>query len=200
MRKLCSVLLPSRWRPAGAIAAIKSMVDSADNPDSFDVIMRIDFDDVMTIASIPSFEFIHNSVRILIGDRLQGWGSVDHFNTVMANSTDAKWIWPFMDDAIIQGKGWDTQLAQIPDVGFMVATEKFRLGGSHYGNVMDVNCAIVPNRVWERFGFKEIGHPGDSFMYKLLIKDQGWQPRYLTGVTMWHQRTNDKLIEADNRY
>lgn len=196
---LISILIPTRWRVPDLLKCMRSIVDTADDTSRFEFQLRIDNDDPETIAAIPDIEAIHKAVKIWIGSK-KGWGGSGLMYSQMGYSTESKWLWCFNDDAEIQGKGWDTMIANAPLEGVFVAPEHWQLGGSKYLHVLNTIFALLPNRIWERFNLTSIPEPTDAWSYETLVHQEKWLPYWLNGITICHWRKNDRLIANDKRF
>ena len=187
---LCSVLIPSRGRPERLIKAIDSVFATADDPEQIEVSLRFDDDDQVSLDRMA--EFRSYNIWVYIGPRKNGYYSLDEFYTHMAEQTDADWVWLMNDDAVIEGDGWDTQLAEIPTDGVIVQPELYQLGFSKYWTHEGGAFPIFPNRCWRKFGLQQMPHPVDTEMDKLL-RSNGWTTQFLKGVGVIHDRDSEAL-------
>jgi hypothetical protein len=92
-----------------------------DNPKNIEFIFRIDNDDM------ESQEFFNVSpnnerykakyrefdLKIIVGDRLEGFKDIHIFHNEMYRMSEGKWIWFFNDDAYVITKSWDSILANV---------------------------------------------------------------------------------------
>jgi len=182
---LCALVFPSRGRPALARRMVQSAIDSADGTD-FIAMIRIDNNDPDSGAYTREFESISERVVIVCGNRERGWLSGSKFCGQLAEMVPtAKWVWFLNDDMMILGKGWDTQLADIPTTGFIVQPEYHKLKNSVYPRD-ETSCApITPNLIWKELGYEFPPCPVDAILPDLLRK-KGWTTRFLEGITIFH--------------
>jgi len=190
---LCSILLPS-WRRIDACEqCITSIVDSCDDPSRVEICLRLQVDDIASIHHIPKFLKLAPTVRVMIGLPYNGYASNHlHFQDA-ADIAKGEWVWLMNDDCVVNGKGWDTRLAQKPKDIILVPSIHC-LGFSRYENDMDCGAQLVPNKAWEKCGVREFQFPPDEF-WRNLFRKHGW--RYETlDVGFWHQREDDNTRNA----
>jgi hypothetical protein len=164
--------------------------------------VRFDDDDHASLSIVKDLEAA--DVRVLVGARKQGYGSLSDFYTELADVAVSPWIMVMNDDATITGKahrkhiGWDVQLAAVPTDGFIVQPEIYRWGSSGYPFCEGGAFPAVPNHVWRRFGFETIGSPIDTWFDQLLRVANGWQTHFLRDVEVFHERDTDDIL-AEHR-
>lgn len=184
--KICSMLIPSRGRLDMLVGAIESINNTSDSS-MVDVWLKFDDDDNDSLARLSCLSRFPN-VQIVIGPRLGGYGSTELFCERMARASCAKWICIFNDDAILQGAGWDTQLAALPTEGVIAQPEIYGLGASKYPRCATTAFPFVPNGCWRAFGQECIPHPSDAHFPRLAM-EHGWTTHFLKGLVAQHNRT-----------
>lgn len=108
---LCSFLLPSRGRPDGLLAAIRSINDTATRLDSVELLVKFDKDDDVSLSRMAELKDAANfRVRFIVHDRLGGYVHLHIFVSQMAEMSMGRWLWLFNDDATVGTKGWDDRL------------------------------------------------------------------------------------------
>ena len=110
---IVSVLLPTRKRTAGLASTIKSLVDNADDLTSFEVLLRVDCDDVQTIQHLPELYQMFPTISIVtILDKrpVDGYISLYKLYNQLAVMASGEFLFIFNDDAEITSPGWDTVL------------------------------------------------------------------------------------------
>lgn len=196
MTPIASVLIPSRGRPerlAVAIASIRntSMLDY----DDVEIIVRVDSDDAETIKAldvlVPEFEIVP-----IIGDKLNGWYSVNQFYTEMLDKAKGIWAWMFNDDVTIEGNEWNLKLKRVPPYGFVVQPEFHQLNHSVYSKDAEGPFPIVPVAAFRKYGLIPIPHPPDKEVNRILL-EHGWETGFLEGVTINHQRKIDETLPKE---
>lgn len=211
----CSVLIPSRARPERLEKAVRSILDTACDPSSVEVIIRIDDDDPDTTRAIERLREL--GARVLVGARRMGYASLADFYTEMAEAASAPWIWIMNDDAWIEDdratrianwrwgsptiRSWDSQLLLLGSSDtVMVQPEIYQLGGSAYPHTAGGPFPIVPNGCWKRYGLTRIeNHCVDTWLHELLVRDNGWRTYFLEGIRVVHDRDSDAEIERHRR-
>lgn len=193
--KLLAVLIPTRKRFDRLVKAIQSVKETTD-ADNIEIWLRVDRDDTETVEQIPMMLRVEPNLRVLIGDRLDGYASLCCFYQELSYLCYAKWVFIMNDDITVEGNGWDKQLATIPTDGVIVWPEFMQWNNSKYPSGSGYVCPIVPTRCWEKFGVKDLGNPVDMHLIGLLRDQQKWRVELLNGMTVNHQRDSDAdLIE-----
>ena len=188
MSKLCSILLPTFRRPDSLRRAVKSFMGTAAR-ESFDVWLYIHDSDPETLAMAPGLrEYV--DIRHIVGPDLEGYASCPLFVRHLAAQTDSPWLWLWADDVLIEGSGWDKQLAEVPPNEKWIAfAEVHKLASPPY-NVTNVIAGyaytfpIMPRS----FEIPKVGSI-DGLINTEFIPHQGWKPWILKGITANHQNT-----------
>jgi hypothetical protein len=189
---LCSVLLPSRARPEGLLRAVRSLYDCAADPTSFEILVRLDDDDLMIVPVLPP------NARVIWGDRLRGYRTLNLVYSELASVARGDWVWIFNDDCYVTGERWDEKLAGIGD-GFIVQPEIDQNGGSSYHRHEGGPFPCVPNNSWAWHADPlqrhwAIGDPVDIWLDDVLRKQRGWKTAWLPGITIVHERPSDEEL------
>lgn len=198
MKPFISVLLPTRNRPERCAQAMMSLYDTAQSHENFEILLRNDHDDPR-LKEYEELACKEKNIFRLIGERKQGYLSVPEFYNELAEWSNKPWVLFWNDDALMLGKGWDSQLLDIPMRGYYVQPEIHRLGGSTYHRDGNGPMPFVPRGSWKQYGSEMIPTPTDTGMHKLLVENNGWQVRFLNGITLWHQRDNEDILEAHRK-
>ena len=106
---LCSILIPTRGRVVSLQAAIDSYLETATDPYSVEIIVRIHDDDQRSIDW--SDRRRPSRVRAIRGDTGDSYGSMDEFVNCTAAVSRGSWLWPSSDDWRSLTQGWDVLLA-----------------------------------------------------------------------------------------
>lgn len=184
MPKLISFIIPSR-RSARVMDSVVSIINTAKDPDCVDIWIKIDCDDAPSVAQVPKLIAV-GRVNVLIGPRLEGYGSLNFFCSKIAGMTDAKWVCFFNDDAVIEGIGWDEKLAQI-QCDAIVHAEIHQLNSSKYLRDDRSAFPIVPNGFWAVEG-AIIPTPCDAYLVE-IAKRLKLPTMFLAGITFRHNWT-----------
>lgn len=162
-----------------------------------EIFVRFDVDDTSSI--IRANELSDIGVIVLVGERMRGWRDIEKMYDEMSDKATGAWAWFLNDDALIQGSGWDVQLAKLPTTGLIVHPETYGLNVSRYQNVHGGNFPIVPNKCWKQFGEENVPFPADTALDNLLRIKNGWQSHFLTGITVLHERDDDEKLAAHRK-
>lgn len=198
---MISVLLPSRKRPDLLIRCIKSIVDTADNKDAFEICLRIHRDDSETIARLPYILSLC-TVRVVIGLQHRGYTDLCWFYQEAAAISRGDWIWVMNDDAVSVTKGWDTMVHSQPN-NVIVMPERHKLGGSTYINDGHNPFMYLPNKAWEKYGMKRFTTPFDLSLWT-LFRNNGWQTVFIPTEIFhdWHpdKNTEERKTEISTNF
>lgn len=183
---LCTVCIPSRGRPFGLAAGVRSVLAAADS-DDFEILVRLDEDDAETTPDIvATITAMSPLVSVTVGPRL-GYDELDTgYLHGMSQSGRGRWCWCFGDDMLVQGKGWDTKLAKVPLQGFYAEPGVHRLGDSFYEHDSRCGSYWIPKDCWKLCGFDRWPKKADYNLMGALDRI-GWKPRWLDGITLWHE-------------
>jgi hypothetical protein len=187
---LCSILIPSRKRPAALLKAIRSIRHTVKDQRRISIAVRYDNDDDET----AQFRVANPKAADawICGPRLNGYFSLNKFYTELALISPAKWVWLFNDDCQIEGD-WIDDLARIPIGGAMVHPIRYQIGESMYVQHAPTTCPIVPNQCWKHFGMSEVPGVTDVHLSELLINIHGWKNEWLPGLHLIHERYPDEV-------
>jgi len=200
---LVSILIATRKRIHRLIQTIESIYKTAQSGD-FEIILRIDDDDVETLANLNLLKPF-DKVRYIVGPRYRGYESHPVFMDELAEIARGRWCF-FLDDdgVLLQEEGsladaWDLQLADVPMTGKIVHPEFYWLGNSKYPSGSCEPVAIcVPTKCWLELGWKSMKFPIDQALQDLLVSI-GWENHWLRGLVAHHARDNEEVLE-DHRW
>lgn len=202
---ICSVLIPSRARPDRLRKTIRSIRDTSRATD-VEILVRLDDDDRSSLTEVDDLTREHGAI-VLVGPRRKGYESLGTFYAELATIARGSWIWIMNDDAHVADpsvdneRGWDVELRATPTTGYIVQPECYQLNQSKYWSSEGGAFPIVPNRCWSSLGEDHLDSGGssvDTWLDQLLRVRGGWETRFLSGVTVIHDRDNDDAL-ADHR-
>jgi len=113
--KLVSVLLPSRGRPAGLFNAVSSLIARCDNPESIEILIRLDDDDTESQRAVEYMSGVFGdttSIRAIIGPRGDGYIALHKFVEELCAVAHGDFLLLFNDDVLMDTNGWDTELGR----------------------------------------------------------------------------------------
>lgn len=190
---ILSVLIPSRMRPVALYGVILSFMRAMDNPSNVEFLLRFDADDHSSMYRIRDFEKLGN-VTVKSGPRLAGWGSYHTFINELLPLVKSPWVCFFSDDTWVQGNSIDSKLMEIPKDEYLCTAETTHFASTAQSHL--VGCGayyFLPNKSWEKLGWKEIGACCDTGVDELYRK-ANWSYRFLEGVEFVHCRDDERII------
>ncbi len=192
-KPLVSIMLPTRKRVDRLLRTLENLRRGASG-DDYEIMLRVDRDDKESIDIGMRTKGKH--IKMFVGDRLEGYGSLDkHFYAQLEDAAISPWVWIAGDDMIVTGD-WLGELRKVPLTGYIVQPEISKLGLSTYPKAEAQAFPIFPRFCWKPFS-PEFPKPFDTVGHEVLIKN-GWKTWFLPGVTMWHQRPDEKEL-AEHR-
>lgn len=111
-----AVVLPTRGRTTMLETSLKSLVDNADNPQNIQIFCGFDDDDVSSVKY-----YFENIRPYLLEKKIDthqslykrmGYGRLNEYINNLSFYTNSKWIMFWGDDAIMETKGWDTEITK----------------------------------------------------------------------------------------
>ena len=111
-----SALIPTRGRTTPLETSIRSLIEQADCPDTIQVLIAFDNDDVKGTAYFretiqPWMDDNNVNYTVLSMNRL-GYQNLNIYYNKLAEYSDSDWLLGWGDDSIIETKGWDTKIAE----------------------------------------------------------------------------------------
>lgn len=104
-----SLICPTRLRPEKLIRFLTSITNTAENPESIEVMVVYDDDDLETASAIEKYVVERDPAKydLILKRRKQShWLNNDYFNFA-AKESCGEFIWCTADDVIFRTKGWD---------------------------------------------------------------------------------------------
>jgi hypothetical protein len=111
-----AVLTPTRGRTKPLEIAIKSLIEKADHPETIEILVAFDDDDVGSIEYFQ--EYIqpwlddNNVEYTVLSMARQGYHAINRYYNEMAKNSDSDWLFGWSDDSIMETQGWDTMISQ----------------------------------------------------------------------------------------
>lgn len=192
---IVSVLIPTRGRIHRLNHAIESIVIKTP-VDHYEILLRFDDDDwgdKQHLKQWPNTFAIH-------GPRFEGYNSLNLFYTELARQAKGDWLFIFNDDATLSESGyWTEQLAALPKSGVVAHPEWHQLNKSRYHSPSEQFSPfpIIPRSAMEEFTGKMFHPQVDIYVDKVLRGEKGWQSRYVSGMTILHERTIDETLPKE---
>lgn len=190
---LVSILIPSRKRLTKLVRCINSIHLNARTGDKYEILVWFDDDDADSLEQIPNLEII--GVRCFSGPRKKGYGSLADFVEFLEQQATGTFIWQGNDDMVVNGD-WYGELAKVPTTGFIVQPEISQLNTSKYPMAEGQAFPIVPRQCWKQYTDR-FPQTFDTEIDQLL-RSNGWKTWFLKGVTFWHDRDENEIVNRDN--
>ena len=139
-----AVLLPTRSRTTALTQSISSLVKSADDLSSIQLLLGFDDDDT---AGLDHFSTVIQPWLDQTGlayeaqvFKSMGYAGLNKYYNHLAKSADADWLFVWNDDAVMDTAGWDTAISQY--------TGQFRLLKLHTHNEHPYSIFPIVPRAW----------------------------------------------------
>jgi len=194
-KKLIAPIIPTRKRVDRLLLTLRSLVNTASDWSRVEPVLKIDDDDIDTIAAIPRLE-AEFGLKHVITPRGVGYNDMGRFVTEACAETDATWVWLVDDDAWVEGRGWDDFVASVAPVRNVIQPQIYHLGGSKYYEGCGPVALIVPNQSWTLHGSPSVTSPADECWRQVLVVQNGYAVHLMKGITYRHDRDNDEALAA----
>ena len=190
-----SLLLPTRGRKEALKRSILSAVNTADDIDSFQVLIGFDDDDTATVDYFttelqPELDQLGVNYQAHVFAPM-GYIRLNEYVNGLARHSDADWLVFWNDDAIMETPGWDTVIAD--------HTGEFKVLAFHTHNDHPYSIfPIVPRAWFELFGYLSPHQISDAWLSQQAYVLDIWK-RIEVHVT--HDRfdltgnNNDEIFE-----
>ena len=108
---MISVLLPSRGRPDLLFRAASSCFETAWlRSGDVELVLRIDDDDPLSKECASRLWRAYDDVQVIVGPRLDGYGSLLRFMNECAAAADGDLLMTFNDDGLFRTLGWNERI------------------------------------------------------------------------------------------
>lgn len=198
-----SVLLPTRGRPQALERSLRSLLEQATDPTRVEILLAVDNDDVdhkkyvlEDLAPKLAKEFnstINTHVFLPLGYK----NLHAYYNHLCCNATGS-WLFLWNDDALIQSKGWDDEIASYDDQFVLLKLDQ--VNHPHLFALFP----IVPKAYFDVNGYYSPNAQNDNFLYQVfanLAPNEGRIKKIKSQV--FHDRAdltgNNKDSTYDNR-
>lgn len=152
-RPLVSFLMPTRTRLVHALDSINSLLKTCHNPDSFEVIARVDADDP---GSLPLVSQSSTSLKLIVGPPLRGYFSLHHFYNDCAALACGDWLMLWNDDCKMVTQNWDVLLAGLDYAQFPAFKGNSAVAAFNAAGIPADNIGCFP--AIRRASYQLLGH------------------------------------------
>jgi glycosyltransferase involved in cell wall biosynthesis len=199
MNPLVSIFLPTRNRINRFKIAIDSIFNTYDkNNLNFEVIIKVDFDDLETLDYIKSQQSNFENIKYIISSRKNGYSSINEFQKDCGNLARGKYFMFFNDDAEFLTLNWNNILDnKLKDFRFYYP----------WNNGYKESFPIIPRNIIDILGHYSPHAQTDTYIKWLgqvlgineyINEIETWQDLDLTD-TLSKEKDNQKSINLTNR-
>lgn len=185
MKRRISILLPTRNRFEHCSDFIKSAIELASEPESIEILIKVDNDDKNTMDNLNNFPFQENLIFVF-GDRMMGYDSLPDFMNMLYEKSSGDWLYLAGDDSIIVTKNWD-ELFYKYDNQFVCLNHL-----PAYPNGETFNFPIISRKIADLLGHVTKAVFFDSYIWR-LTKDFGLIRHIPLKIEHLHDRLKDEL-------
>lgn len=193
----CSVLIPTRKRLPELLLAVGSILRTT-TPGNVEVICGFDDDDEtfsgFRSTCVNEKDFL-NVWAFQWPRQAEGYKALSRYYDWLADRASGRWLLIFNDDAEIEGKGWDLQLADMPSQGVIAFPEFHHLGASHYRTDPLTYCPFLAVPIG--CAKPTFPDPIDRGLHSRFVTEQGWRTQLLRGITIKHNRKVDETLPKE---
>ena len=155
MKNLVSIILPTRKRFDVLLKSVKSLYDKATQQEHIELLLRFDEDDVESIRRVSELDNITKNYKYVIGDRLDGYYSLDVFVRELCEISTGEFLLLWNDDALMMSSGWDDYVSL-----YLGETCCIQMGNNHFPYIFP----IISRDIFEVLGHFG-GFPSDSWIH-----------------------------------
>lgn len=145
MSKTISILLPTRGRTNTLLASIKSLVDTAKNPEHIEILFGLDEDDQLSLdfvkTEIAPFLTEHKIEARANVFKPLGFENMHTYVNTLAGHATGDWLFIWNDDCLMTTQNWDEAIEKYTGQFKLLA-----LKDNHEGHPYAI-CPIIP-RDW----------------------------------------------------
>jgi len=167
-----SILLPTRGRSDMLERSIKSLIELADNPNMVQIMLGFDRDDSIGLEYFtkelqPWLNEKSVKYKAMLFDPL-GYIRLNEYVNTLAQNSAGRWLVFWNDDAVMETKGWDTEIIQWDG--------EFKLLAFHTHNDHPYSIfPIAPRRWLEILGYLSLHQLSDAWLSQQAYMLDIWQ-------------------------
>jgi hypothetical protein len=189
-----SILLPTRGRTTALERSVKSLLDNATNKNDLQLLLGLDTDDTEGLT------FFHKTLEPYLESQgidytamsfsPMGYDRLNDYVNTLAKNSDADWLFFWNDDAVMESKGWDVEIASY--------TGEFKLLAVHTHNDHPYSIfPIVPREWLEVIGHLSLHSMNDAWLSQIAFLLDIWKR---IEVTVTHDRADLTGNNKDSTY
>jgi len=198
-----TMLVPTRGRPEALTKSLRSLLTTADDPARVEILLAMDNDDrehgvYVTETLIPQLRKEFNCTVTPHVFLPLGYRNLHAYYNHLCCNADGDWLFLWNDDAIMNSKGWDTEIAS-----YNGQFKLLKLNQINHRHLFAL-FPIVPREYFELAGYFSPNAQCDNFVYQVfnnLAPNEGRVAHLKSEVI--HDRAdltgNNKDATYDNR-
>jgi hypothetical protein len=162
---LVSIILPTRGRARQLRLSLGSLADTALDPDTFQVELAIDDDDLETLADLRRDPL--SNAEMHISQRF-GYRWLHRYVNELCSHARGDWLFLWNDDALMTTEGWDVIIRDVGSSFLLINPD------SNHGNHALGSCVfpIIPRRWFEATGHFSLSNHNDTWV-EVVAKQLG---------------------------
>jgi len=185
MKRRISILLPTRNRFEHCSNFIKSAISLASEPQSIEILLKIDNDDKSMTENLDKLPYQENLVFVF-SDRMGGYDSLPEFMNMLYEKSTGDWLYLGGDDSVILTKKWD-ELFYKYDGEFVCLNHL-----PAFPNGETFNFPIISRKIAEVIGHVTMAVFFDSYLWR-LTKEFGLIVYIPLSIHHLHDKLKDEL-------
>jgi hypothetical protein len=191
MKRRISILLPTRNRFEHLSRFINSAISLASEPNSIEILLKIDNDDINTIDNLDKLPYQENLIFVY-SDKMGGYDSLADFMNMLYERSSGDWIYLAGDDSVIKTPEWDKLFYQY-DNQFVCLNHL-----PTYPNGETFNFPIISRKIAEVIGHVTQAVFFDSYLMR-LTKEFSLVRHIPLQIEHLHDKLKDELTEEKTR-
>jgi glycosyltransferase involved in cell wall biosynthesis len=156
-----SIILPTRKRVEKLNDTIYSILSLADpNNVNFEIIVKVDFDDVDSIEYIKHWQNDFENITFIINSRRGGWLNMADYVENMIDISKSDWILNINDDMLFKTPNWNNILKK-----YLTDFKIYFLNTNGYKQ----SFPVYPKKIKEILGHISLHNQIDTYLYTLSL-------------------------------
>jgi hypothetical protein len=114
--KLVSLLLPTRGRVSRLDASIKSLMETVNNTDNVELLVRADSDDAVTLTYLQNLVTTPGfNIKTIVKPRGKGYADLHVYCNELCSISSGRFLFLWNDDATMLTPNWDSEISKHDD-------------------------------------------------------------------------------------
>ena len=195
---ICGFIIPSRKRFDRLVKTIESIHSSARDMSEVEILVKFDYDDNEATDRFLELSKFTNT-RLFFDKRcdkenLSGYASICPAYNRLMRLSEARWLWMFNDDCMLDGD-WQTELDALPPERNYMHPWRIKNGyESWYDEDPGGPFPVIRKTDFDWASSREaIGDPVDAtIVRRYQIRNE--PPGFLSGVVVTHERDDESSL------